>query len=166
MGSIDRHPNGKWRARYRDPNGRSRSRTFDRKGDAERSLQRNGTDLQHGEWIDPVLRRVLFSEWANLWWETTVKQAPQPGQVPGDGDPARPGGCGATRVDPDLRSAPRARLDAHRPRRQRSGCRATHGALRPECDPPGVRPSVRRRSGAAEPAARRPPGPVVLPHPG
>jgi hypothetical protein len=38
--------------------------TFDRKGDAERFLQRNGADLQRGEWIDPALRRVRFAEWA------------------------------------------------------------------------------------------------------
>jgi hypothetical protein len=62
MGSIDRRPSGRWRARYWDPEGRQRSQTFDRKGDAERFLQRNGADLQRGEWIDPALRRVLFAE--------------------------------------------------------------------------------------------------------
>ena len=76
MGFIERRPNGRWRARYRDPDGRPRSRTFDRKGDAKRFLQRNGTDIQRGEWIDPQLRRVLFAEWADLWWETTIKLRP------------------------------------------------------------------------------------------
>jgi hypothetical protein len=66
MGFIERRPNGRWRARYRDPDGRPRSQTFDRKGDAERFLQRNGTAIQRGEWIDPHLRRVLFAEWADL----------------------------------------------------------------------------------------------------
>jgi hypothetical protein len=32
MGSIDRLPSGRWRARYRDPEGRQRMQTFDRKG--------------------------------------------------------------------------------------------------------------------------------------
>jgi hypothetical protein len=45
MGSIDRRPSGRWRARYWDPEGRQRSQTFDRKGDAERFLQRNGVGL-------------------------------------------------------------------------------------------------------------------------
>ncbi len=76
MGSVDRRPNGRWRARYRDPDGRMRSQTFDRKGDAERFLQRNGAELQRGEWIDPALRRVAFSEWAALWWQTTVRLRP------------------------------------------------------------------------------------------
>jgi integrase len=76
MGYIDRRPSGRWRARYRDPEGRERSQTFDRKGDAERFLQRNGADLQRGEWIDPALRRVLFSEWADQWWQTTARLRP------------------------------------------------------------------------------------------
>ena len=76
MGSVDRRPNGRWRARYRDPDGRMRSQTFDRKGDAERFLQRNGAELQRGEWIDPAVRRVAFSEWAALWWQTTVRLRP------------------------------------------------------------------------------------------
>lgn len=76
MGSIDRRPGGRWRARYRDPEGRVRSQTFDRKGDAERFLQPNGADLQRGEWIDPALRRVLFVDWAEQWWQTTAKLRP------------------------------------------------------------------------------------------
>jgi integrase len=76
MGSIDRRSSGRWRARYWDPEGRQRSQTFDRKGDAERFLQRNGADLQRGEWIDPVLRRVLFAEWAEQWWQTTARLRP------------------------------------------------------------------------------------------
>jgi integrase len=76
MGYIDRRPSGRWRARYRDPEGRERSQTFDRKGDAERFLQRNGADLQRGEWIDPALRRVLFADWADQWWQTTARLRP------------------------------------------------------------------------------------------
>jgi hypothetical protein len=76
MGSVDRRPSGRWRARYWDPEGRQRSQTFDRKGDAERFLQRNGADLQRGEWIDPALRRVLFIEWAEQWWQTTTRLRP------------------------------------------------------------------------------------------
>ena len=76
MGTIDHQPNGRWRARYRDPQGRSRSRTFDRKSDAERFLSRNSVEMQRGEWIDPAARRTLFSEWAEGWWQTTVRLRP------------------------------------------------------------------------------------------
>ena len=76
MGSIDKRPNGRWRARYRDPEGRLRSQTFDRRGDADRFLQRNGADLQRNEWIDPVLRRMSFTHWADEWWATTIRLRP------------------------------------------------------------------------------------------
>ena len=76
MGAINKQPNGRWRARYRDPGGRTRSMTFDRKGDAERFLQKNGTAIQHGDWIDPSMRRTSFGEWAELWWQTTVRLRP------------------------------------------------------------------------------------------
>ena len=52
---LTRKPDGKpardtkWRARWRDLNGRSRSQTFDRKLDAERHLERVGSDMQRGE---------------------------------------------------------------------------------------------------------------------
>jgi integrase len=65
-----------WQARYRDANGRSRSQSFDRRIDAERFLERNGADLQRGEWVDPRLRRSLFSDWADEWWATTVRLRP------------------------------------------------------------------------------------------
>ena len=66
----------RWKARYRDPNGVPRSQTFDRKFDAEQFLERNGTDIQRNDWIDPSRRRSLFDDWADAWWETTVKLAP------------------------------------------------------------------------------------------
>jgi integrase len=68
VSSIDRRPNGRWRARYRDPNGRSRSRTFDRKVDARRFLERTGTAIQRGEWRDTQRQRITFSVWAEQWW--------------------------------------------------------------------------------------------------
>jgi integrase len=75
-------PNGKsakgtkWTVRYRDPNGRSREKTFARKVDAEAFGQQVGVDMRSGEWVDPRLRRMLFDDWAEAWWRTTVKLAP------------------------------------------------------------------------------------------
>ena len=40
MSSIDKQPNGRWRARYRDKAGRSHSKTFDRKADAQKLSRR------------------------------------------------------------------------------------------------------------------------------
>lgn len=85
MGSVDRRrqqkPDGTlgkvtWRARYRDAKGRTRSRSFTRRFDAERFLEANGHDIQRGDWVDPVLRRSSFAEWAEAWWATTAKLRP------------------------------------------------------------------------------------------
>jgi integrase len=76
LASIEKQPNGRYRARYRDLNGRSRSQTFGTKGDARRFLDRNSTDMQRGEWVDPALRRTSFLEWADAWWATTGKLRP------------------------------------------------------------------------------------------
>jgi integrase len=79
---MTRKPDGKpardtkWRARWRDLNGRSRSQTFDRKLDAERHLERVGSDMQRGEYTDPSLRRVRFDEWADQFWATAVHARP------------------------------------------------------------------------------------------
>lgn len=76
MGSIDKQPNGRYRARYRDLNGRSRSQSFATKGDARRFLDRNSADMQRGDWVDPTMRRTRFDDWASTWWDTTRKLRP------------------------------------------------------------------------------------------
>jgi integrase len=76
MSFITKQPNGRYRARYRDLNGRTRSQTFDLKRDAERFISDSATDMSRGEWVDPKTRRQSFDEWADRWWETTVKLRP------------------------------------------------------------------------------------------
>lgn len=76
MSSIDRQPNGRWRARYRDKAGRSHSKTFDRKADAQSYLDDVGHDIRRGQWIDPKLARTPFEQWADRWWATTTKLRP------------------------------------------------------------------------------------------
>jgi hypothetical protein len=83
MSSIEKQGNGRYRARYRDINGRSRSQTFSTKGEARRYLDRNSTDMQRGEWVDPALRRIQFDAWANTWWDTTRKLRPATRDPPG-----------------------------------------------------------------------------------
>ena len=76
MASIEKQPNGHWKARYRDANGRSRRQTFTRKQDAQSFLDDLSTDLRRGEWIDPRSRRDTFDAWADRWWKTTVRFRP------------------------------------------------------------------------------------------
>jgi integrase len=64
--------NGRWQAAYRDPDKQERTKTFDRKVDAERWLDLNGADLARGQWLDPRLGKVAFSDWAERWTATTV----------------------------------------------------------------------------------------------
>lgn len=65
MASIDKRPNGKWRARWREyPGGPQRARHFARKIDAERFL----VDVQHrlltGAYIAPEAARVTFDAYS------------------------------------------------------------------------------------------------------
>ena len=55
MGSVQKRPDGQWRARYRDPAGKEHARHFDRKLDAQRWVDAQETAKTRGEWIDPAL---------------------------------------------------------------------------------------------------------------
>jgi integrase len=67
MASIDRRPNGKWRARWREyPGGPQKSRHFPRKVDAERFLVKMQHDLQTGAYVDPAAARISLSEYADV----------------------------------------------------------------------------------------------------
>jgi hypothetical protein len=61
---VERCPNGRWRAAYRDPAGRKRSRTFDTKAAAKALLAGVTIDMVRGQWIDPRGGDVPLAEWA------------------------------------------------------------------------------------------------------
>ena len=67
VGSIQKRPDGKWRARHRDPSGREHARHFRRKLDAQRWLDAQEVAKTRGEWLDPALARVPVREWAGQW---------------------------------------------------------------------------------------------------
>ncbi|HET7406914.1 MAG TPA: site-specific integrase [Mycobacteriales bacterium] len=70
MASIQKRPNGSWRARYKDPSGKERARHFDRKSDAQRWLDEMTTGLVTGAYVDPRAGRVLLRDYAELRWLT------------------------------------------------------------------------------------------------
>ena len=76
MGSIDKLPSGRWRARYRDPHGQAHSRSFSRKRDAEMFLEAAGADMQRGVWVDPTAGRVTLAEWSEAYLTTVVNLRP------------------------------------------------------------------------------------------
>lgn len=82
MASIQKRPNGKWRARYRDDAGKEHARHFVRKTDAQSWLDAQTAQLVAGTHIAPRQARITVGEWCRLWLEgyagnraSTVRQA-------------------------------------------------------------------------------------------
>lgn len=73
MASIDKRPNGKWRARWREyPGGPQKTKHFDRKVDADQFLDAIRGDLARGLYVDPAGGKVTFREYAETWRRTQV----------------------------------------------------------------------------------------------
>ena len=78
MASIQKRPDGKWRARYRNPYGKERARHFARKVDAQRWLDEVTAAQVTNQYVDPTVGRISFSayysEWSarQVWAPTTV----------------------------------------------------------------------------------------------
>lgn len=73
MASIQKRPNGKWRARVVLADGKTqRARHFDRKVDAERWLSTQVVKLRDGTWVDPMEGRRTFGVYAEQWFEAQV----------------------------------------------------------------------------------------------
>ncbi len=68
MASIDRRPDGRWRARWREyPAGPQRTKHFPRKLDAEQHLVRVQHDLMTGSYIDPAKSRTTVEDYYAVW---------------------------------------------------------------------------------------------------
>jgi integrase len=68
MASIDKRPNGKYLARWREvPAGAQKTRQFVRKGDAERFLDIVRGDLARGVYVDPSAGKVTLRTYAEQW---------------------------------------------------------------------------------------------------
>lgn len=65
--SINKRPDGRWRARYRGTDGRERAKHFARKVDAERWEVEQRSRLNRGEWVNPSLGQVRVRDWAPTW---------------------------------------------------------------------------------------------------
>jgi len=66
--SVNRRPDGRWRARYRDVSGREHAKHFKRKVDAERWVTANKSQRDRGDWIDPELARATVAVVAVTWF--------------------------------------------------------------------------------------------------
>ncbi len=68
--SIEKRPNGQWRARWRESDGKQRARHFDRKLDAQNFLASVRVDTSRGSYIDPGAGRETVGEYAPRWAES------------------------------------------------------------------------------------------------
>ncbi|MBE0009575.1 MULTISPECIES: tyrosine-type recombinase/integrase [unclassified Arthrobacter] len=82
MASIQKRPDGRWRARYRDASGKEHSRHFARKLDGQRWLDEVTTSVVTGTYVDPKTAKTTVAQWCVSWMEgyenkrpSTVKQA-------------------------------------------------------------------------------------------
>src|SRR5690348_14570720 len=75
-GNIQRRPDGRWRARYRDGSHRERARHFARKSDAARWLASQEVAMARGEWIDPGLSKMTVGTWIADWVQLQVQLKP------------------------------------------------------------------------------------------
>lgn len=68
MASIDKRPDGRYRARWREyPGGPQKTKSFARKGDAERWLTKVQHDLLTGVYVAPEAGRVTVEEYYRTW---------------------------------------------------------------------------------------------------
>ena len=81
MASIERRQTAagetRWDVRYRDPDQRHRTRTFHRKTDAQKFANVVEADITRGEWLDPLLGKETFGDWADRWVPTIAGLTPK-----------------------------------------------------------------------------------------
>ena len=67
MASVQKRPDGRWRARYRGPDGREHARHFRRKVDAQGWLDEVTAALVTGQYVAPDAGRITFATYAEQW---------------------------------------------------------------------------------------------------
>src|SRR5688572_29169098 len=72
MASIQKRPDGRWRARYRDANNKEHAKHFDRKVDAQRWVDEVTASIVTGQYVDPRAARITFKEYAESWRQAQV----------------------------------------------------------------------------------------------
>lgn len=84
MASISKHPNGGWRARYREvPGGPQVARHFTRKVDAQRWLDETTAGIVTGAYVAPGAGRITLHEYAEAWRAKQVHREGTAVQVEG-----------------------------------------------------------------------------------
>ena len=78
MASIDKRPDGRYRARWREyPGGPQKTRQFTRKADAQRFLMEMEVDKARGQWIDPRGADEPLAAWTDEFLSLARRLAPK-----------------------------------------------------------------------------------------
>ncbi|PWU52809.1 site-specific integrase [Micromonospora sp. S4605] len=72
MASIQKRPDGKYRARYRDEAGKEHARHFVRKVDAQQWLDEKTAAIVTGQYVDPRAGKVTFADYFADWSQRQV----------------------------------------------------------------------------------------------
>lgn len=72
MASINKRPDGRWRARYRDGDNKEHAKHFARKVDGQRWLDEVAAAVVTGQYVDPRAGRITFKEYAESWRKAQV----------------------------------------------------------------------------------------------
>jgi integrase len=75
VGFVDKTPEGRYRAYFRDPGGKQRSKTFRTKRDATAFLAEVENSKSRGTYVSPHAGRLLFGEHARRWMATWNTEA-------------------------------------------------------------------------------------------
>lgn len=67
MASINKRPNGKWRAQYYDSEGKQHTKHFPRKIDAQQWLDEITASLVRQDYIAPSAAKITVGEWCDMW---------------------------------------------------------------------------------------------------
>lgn len=76
MASIQKRPDGRWRARYRDAAGKEHAKHFSRKIDAQNWIDATTTALVTGNYVDPRKAKMSFRDWADMWLDGYATRKP------------------------------------------------------------------------------------------
>lgn len=83
MASIQKRPDGRWRARYRDEAGKEHAKHFARKLEAKRRLDEVTTSIITGQYVDPRAGTITFQEYAEQWRAAMVHRPSSAAYVEG-----------------------------------------------------------------------------------
>ena len=83
MANIQKRPDGRWRARYRDEAGQEHAKHFARKVEAQRWLDEVTTSIVTGQYVDPRAGKVTFQEYAEQWRAAQVHRPTSAAYVEG-----------------------------------------------------------------------------------